>query len=71
MDALQRLNEVMGRIEKAEVYMDEPYNERLTGKALEDAIQEREKFIPKLQELMREATKLKNIIDNQYTEEDI
>ena len=56
----RKFNALMKRINKAEKYMDSPYYDKLEGQELEDAIKEREKFIPELQELMKEASKCFN-----------
>lgn len=58
MKALQEFEQVMSRICKAEIYMDMAYKNGLTGEALEDAIKECEKFIPTLQGLLKQASRL-------------
>lgn len=49
--------DILQRLDKAKEYMDEPYNKGLEGEDLKKAIEEREKYIPYVLELMKEAKK--------------
>ena len=51
---LKQFNENQKRIEKAEKYMDAPYNEKWQGERLEQGIKEREKHVAELQKLFKE-----------------
>lgn len=55
---------LMLRLGKAEKYMDEPYTKKMKGKELEEAIHEREKHVPLLIELMKEADECFKILKN-------
>ena len=63
---LKQFNENQKRIEKAEKYMDKPYNEKWQCERLEQGIKEREKHVKKLRELQKEQT----LILKKLSEED-
>lgn len=50
----KKLNALMKRLNKAEKYMDAPFYDKLEGQELEDAISEREKYVPYYKQLLRE-----------------
>ena len=64
MNALTKFNQVMSRIYDAEIYMDKPYNDGLTGIELEKAIKERERYVVKVSELMKEAHRCMKQLSN-------
>lgn len=61
---LEKYNKLQSRLEKAEVYLDEPYRLKLKGAELNKAIAEREPFINMAHEIILEMNQLLNKIEN-------